>query len=276
MVSWLLWGETETRQEIMLLSHRHGFLFVHVAKTGGTSVRAALSKGRLADPLAWPMILSSRISAMTGHRIGAKLPRHAGVIAAKEMLPPECFSQLFKFAFVRNPWDRLVSAYRHFERERQDVLQSDGIGDFPCYVEFILNVAPETTVRGTLVQAMQRPQLESLVGLGGELLVDFVGRYESLHEHFAVITERVGMPTLKLPHRRASHQTKDYREYFMDRLAEEVGTHFADDIQAFQYEFDGRESNSTESVSVRPKFSGPAIAGRIDASQPPPRGGAMP
>ena len=259
----------------MLLSHRHGFLFVHVAKTGGTSVRAALSKGRWTDPLTWPLLLTSRMSRLTGHRIGAKIPRHAGVVAAKEMLPPDCFAQLFKFAFVRNPWDRLVSAYHHFQRERKDVMESEGIADFASFVEFILNVAPETTVRGTLVQAMQRPQLESLVGLGGALLVDYVGRYETLEEHFSVVTERIGLTSLKLPHRRDSKSARDYREYYTDRLAEEVGIHFADDIQAFQYEFDGNLTSRSDDVPILPKFSGPAIAGRIEATEPSPRGGAM-
>ena len=61
----------------MLLSPKHRFLFVHIAKTGGTSVRAALQGRRWADPWYWPMFLCSRFSHLSGHRIATKLPRHA-------------------------------------------------------------------------------------------------------------------------------------------------------------------------------------------------------
>ena len=71
----------------MLLSVRRRFLFVHIAKTGGTSVRAALQQGRWAEPWYWPMFLCSRFSHLSGHRIATKLPRHAKVVAAKELLP---------------------------------------------------------------------------------------------------------------------------------------------------------------------------------------------
>ena len=69
----------------MLLYVRRRFLFVHIAKTGGTSVRAALQRGRWADPWYWPMFLCSRFSHLSGHRIATKLPRHAKVVAAKEL-----------------------------------------------------------------------------------------------------------------------------------------------------------------------------------------------
>ena len=100
----------------MLLSVKYNFLFVHIAKTGGTSVRAALNRLRWKDPLYLPQFIASRLSHASGHRIASKLPRHAKIIAAKEMLPQEFFDGLFKFAFVRNPWDLQVSSWHHLRR----------------------------------------------------------------------------------------------------------------------------------------------------------------
>ena len=67
----------------MLLSHRYNFLFVHIAKTGGTSVRDALDRLRWQDPKYYPMWLCSRLSALFNHELACKLPRHAKAIAAQ-------------------------------------------------------------------------------------------------------------------------------------------------------------------------------------------------
>src|SRR5574337_782010 len=76
----------------MLLSLKYNFLFVHIAKTGGTSVRDSLRPLRFRDPWYPVQFLCSRLSALSGHRLGIKFPRHSKIIAAKEMLPEETFA----------------------------------------------------------------------------------------------------------------------------------------------------------------------------------------
>ena len=66
----------------MLLSIKYNFLFVHIAKTGGTSVRAALQPLRWRDPWYYAQFLCSRLSHLSGHRIGSKFPRHSRIVAA--------------------------------------------------------------------------------------------------------------------------------------------------------------------------------------------------
>ncbi len=122
----------------MLICHRHNFLFVHIAKTAGTSVRTTLNRLRWRDPYFVPQFICSRISSLTGHRIACKIPRHAKVIAAYEMLPREVFDGLFKFAFVRNPWDLQVSSYHHLKRERPHLV---GDRDFETFLRYKLDPA---------------------------------------------------------------------------------------------------------------------------------------
>ena len=68
----------------MLLSRRYQFLFVHIAKTGGTSVRNALQRYRWRDPYYLPQWIASKMSGITGHSLGIKLPRHCKAITAQE------------------------------------------------------------------------------------------------------------------------------------------------------------------------------------------------
>lgn len=217
----------------MLLSYRYNFLFVHIAKTGGTSVRAALAPLRWRDPLYWPAFLCSRLSHLTGHRIASKLPRHAKVIAAKEMLPHEVFEKLFKFAFVRNPWDLQVSSWHHIRRERPHLLQ--GIEDFPAFIRWKLDPArPYQYHIDTSIEL----QSDYLKDLSGKIIVDFIGHHETLQDDFNEVCRTIGIAPKQLPHKRQAKDRSDYRKYYSDEIAELVAHRFRPDIEAFGYTFD--------------------------------------
>ncbi|TCJ18383.1 sulfotransferase [Parasulfuritortus cantonensis] len=218
----------------MLLSPRFNFLFVHIAKTGGTSVRAALERVRWRDPWYWLMWPCHRMSHLTGHRLGTKFPRHAHAIAAREMLPKSFYDSLFKFAFVRNPWDLQVSSFHHIRRERPHYMQGhDNFADFLRW-----KFDPERPYQFHLDTSIES-QNDYLVDLHDNLIVDFVGRYEQLNEDFATICARIGIPCPELPHRRqATDRRKDYREYYDDETAALVAQHFGKDIERFGYRFD--------------------------------------
>lgn len=218
----------------MLLSPRYKFLFVHIAKTGGTSVRAALERVRWRDPWYWLMFPCHRLSHLTGHKLGTKFPRHSKVIAAQEMLPREFFDGLFKFAFVRNPWDLQVSSFHHIRRERPHYLQ--GRDSFADFLRWKLD--PERPYQFHIDTSIER-QSDYLIDLRGNLIVDFVGRYERLHEDFGTACQRIGIPCPALPHRRqATDRSKDYRSYYDDTTRLLVAEHFLDDIERFGYGFD--------------------------------------
>lgn len=218
----------------MLLSIKHQFLFIHIAKTGGTSVRAALARRRWTDPWYWPMFVCSRLSHLSGHRIATKLPRHAKAIAAKELLPRERFDALFKFAFVRNPWDLQVSSFHHIRRERPQHLGDHQ--DFAAFLRWKLD--PERPPQYHIDTSIEL-QTDYLIDLRGNLIVDFIGRYERLEQDFTEACTRIGIRPPKLPHRRqANDRGADYRRYYDNGTAELVAKHFAPDIERLGYRFD--------------------------------------
>ena len=217
----------------MLLSHRYNFLFVHIAKTGGTSVRSALNKYKWHHPYGGLQFVASKISHATGHKIGCKFPRHSKIIAAQEMLPQELFEQLYKFAFVRNPWDLQVSSFHHIRRERPQFM--NGISDFNEFTQWKLN--PERPYQFHLDTSIEL-QSDYLVDLHGNLLTDFVGKYETLQADFDAVCERTGIKPFLLPHKReAKDRSKKYRDYYSDRTADMVAKHFKADIDRFGYTF---------------------------------------
>src|SRR3546814_3659280 len=100
-------------------------------------MRAALKRLLWRDPLSYLQWPCHRLDHLSVQRIAAKLPRHCRAIAAQEMIPHEIYQQLFKFAFVRNPWDWQVSCFHHLLREKPEALR--GIDRFDAYLEMKLD-----------------------------------------------------------------------------------------------------------------------------------------
>jgi hypothetical protein len=180
------------------------------------------------------MFLCSRFSHLSGHRIATKLPRHAKIVAAKELLPKEWFEVLFKFAFVRNPWDLQVSSFHHIRRERPQFL--GGHEDFEGFLRWKLG--PDRPYQFHVDTSIEL-QTDYLIDLHGDIVVDFIGRYERLHDDFAEACRRIGLTDIRLPHRRqATDRAQDYRSYYDADTAELVARRFARDIELLGYAFD--------------------------------------
>ena len=215
----------------MRISYRHKFIFIHVDRTGGTSISTALDRYsfRQSDLSRLVAAALRRIGFRAGYYRWQKNPtQHVSAAFLKSRLPTKVFESYFKFAFVRNPWDWIVSLYHarlqhpvHPEYELARYL-----GDFPSYLQW-------------WVDNKRSQQKDLLVDDNNNLLVDFVGRFESLESDFKTICRRLGLK-LTLPHRNDSifRVTKDYREYFDADTRDLVAEVCADDIRLFGYSFD--------------------------------------
>lgn len=209
----------------MVISDSKNFLFVHVQKAAGSSIR------RLLEPHAvrpartpWNKV-ASRLGLQRDYR-RAYFSGHAPLRRAEALMPADRFDEIFKFAFVRNPWDRLVSWHsyvlQHPEHRRHRRIA--GLGGFEAYVEY--------EIRRDKIS-----QLAMLSDSKGRLRVDFVGRFETLHEDFEKIRERLGIEGRLVPFNVSRHES--YQSYYDPRTRERVARHWAAEIEAFGYEFDG-------------------------------------
>lgn len=198
--------------------------FVHIQKTGGESVRGALGLPRN-EP-----------------------DKHRTARERRDAIGAEAWHRGFSFAFVRNPWDRMVSWWSMIDEMRPAEYTGKEGNRFQRYVweraatfeEFVVNCT-ETIHDADGDKSIVRPQLEYLIGEDGEMLVDFVGRYERLAADFAVVAERIDRRNVALPWKnRSSHS--DYRGYYTDELAALVAARARPDLEAFGYRFDNRRA----------------------------------
>jgi hypothetical protein len=208
----------------VLLSRAHRFLFLHVYKTGGSSIRDALEPYADHPGRALWQRVRARLGLPFRTRYAA-LGAHPRAVEVRAALPAEVFEGYYKFAFVRNPWDWQVSLYHYLLQHPEHPLHSQvsRAGDFEGFLRW-------------RVHGDRWLQKECLADAGGHLLVNFVGRFENLRADFASVCHRIGVRA-RLRHLNESTHV-DYRSYYTPRTRQLVAEHWREDIQFFGYRFD--------------------------------------
>ena len=177
-------------------------VFVHIPRTGGTSITKALGiqKPRLRRHLDryGPVITF-------GHR---RLPNL--------QLPEGAFT----FSFCRNPYDRAVSMWAFSRRAK-------GQPDM-TFPEFCANLE-----NWTWGQRVRVPQAVWM----GDANPDFLGRFENLHQDFDKLCDALGMERRNLPHLNATDRGP-CREHYDERAQDIIRAYYAQDFERFGYDAD--------------------------------------
>lgn len=213
----------------MLVSYRHNFLFVHIPKTGGTSVRNALAPFGHDPSSYWQNQLLQRVGISVNVVLGGykayQFRKHARVVTAKAKLPADVYDSLFKFCFVRNTWELLVSNYNFIlsnpQHKRFSIVRKLSFADF---IDFAVS-------RGIGFQ------LDQITSPQGELMVDYIGHFKRLAADFGVVQQRLGIVAPLAHLNRTNH--RDYRTYYDRQVREKVSRIYAREIEMFGFDFDG-------------------------------------
>jgi hypothetical protein len=195
-------------------------IFIHIPKTAGTSVAQALFGG------SW----------------------HAPYFEY-ERVNPRKFRQFFKFSFVRNPWDRVVSTYFFLkkggmnEMDRRFAAENLARCDsFAAFVEFWLNE------KNIWSWTHFKPQHYFICDANLRVCMDFVGRTETLDADFHHICQRLGVVAELTWTNKGNH--RPYSEYYTDDLRERVAAVYADDIAIFGYQFNAVDNRPLCGIKV--------------------------
>ena len=150
---------------------------------------------------------------------------HISLEQVRPFMQPDAFRDYFKFAFVRNPFDRFVS-YCAFATRTQGLFDQNP----KAVMRHFLFTAPPTK------HILFQPQHIFLIGADGQPLTDFVGRVENMQSDYDAICERVGIPSTALAKANTSRR-RGYREYYDQALIEGVTRFYSRDLELFGYEF---------------------------------------
>jgi len=193
-----------------------GCIFIHVPKTAGTSI---------ADVL-----------------FGAK-SRHIPAVRYRAWDQAK-FDRYYKFCVVRNPFDRLYSAYSYLRASagdrkfRDHAWATDNLSRFDSFEAFVLALAEPPVRRSIMAYIHFRPQHHWVrLPLGTPCAMDKVGRYEALDDDYREIMGRLGRPAPELSHRRMGKRGH-YREVYTARMKDIAADLYRNDLKLFGYGFD--------------------------------------
>ncbi|HUQ36120.1 MAG TPA: sulfotransferase family 2 domain-containing protein [Aestuariivirga sp.] len=207
-----------------MISHKYKCIFVHIPKTGGTSIENCIWPApRNREDLWMGFVSSYRNKYQTGG-LQHLLARHIRLEVGGNI-----FNAYFKFAIVRNPWDKLVSQYTYL-RKRKDLQHYLGVTAETTFAQYIEAAALSDHVQLT-------PQVDFVNDENGLSIVDFIGRFETLKEDAQRIFSRIGIQNMILPHTQRSLREKDYRSYYTAETRDRVAQIYERDIALFKYKF---------------------------------------
>lgn len=213
-----------------MISDRYNFIFFHVPKAAGTSVTKALNKNLIGDV---SMNENNRALKRFLSNRGKLWPNHATCGEVKAFLKEEKYNSYFKFCFVRNPWDRLVSLY-HYTVQKEAKIYADKGLQLPQFSQDIMDAGSfENWITSEKFGTAQYFFLSN----NNQLLVDYVGRSENLQADFSYVCGLLGMPNIVLPKENVSKHKK-YQDYYNDETRQIVAKRYAKDIELFGYTFE--------------------------------------
>lgn len=215
----------------MIISFRRKFLFIHIPKTAGESVRELL--------------------LMPANGGAQFMRKHAFYMDAQAVMGNE-LEQFRVFSVVRNPYEQVVSFYEHLRKPLYmsvDEIEQKWPGahgrltphwaselamrlDFPEYVRRVY-AEPEGPHR------LMKDHCAWLVDASGSLGRVTVLRFENLVQDLGVLSQQLGLQG-SLPWRNESRARifrGQYREYYDDSSRAIISRHFAITLERFGYEF---------------------------------------
>ncbi|WP_281556610.1 sulfotransferase family 2 domain-containing protein [Thalassomonas sp. RHCl1] len=236
-----------------MISHQDKCVFVHLPKAAGQSIESVFVARHGLD---WQQRQALLLKPNSDPAQGP--PRLAHLTAQEYLdygyLTPGQFQQYFKFAFVRNPWSRLVSEYHYRRLHGDHAYQLD-------FKAFLFGHFPtpdcDDHVLGKDYYRHVLPQWRFLYDEQEQCLVDFIGKFETLQQDFSRVCQLLNIPPQTLPHKNKTlasgvkqrikqkmksifpwmEKKRHYTCFFDEESRDFVGELYKKDIELFQYRF---------------------------------------
>lgn len=215
-----------------MISHKKKFIFIHIPKCAGSSIRDFYFDTPNLD---WR---TPNYEFLYGWCPKRRI--HLQHATPKELIETGLISQeewnsYFKFAFVRNPWDRAYSDYLWIQKDRR-VKGSffnylNGIGEF----ESIMNDNTVKYYRGDHLREQVAYVLDK------DYVLDFIGKFENLTSDINKINEKINFSKVFDVHeKKNTNRFNHYSQFYTGSKKRLVDKKYFKDINNLGYSFEDK------------------------------------
>jgi len=204
----------------MPISHPFKCIFVHIPRTGGTAIEVALDlfgRHRAEDRKMLFGLYKKRENE--DYHLSTAYLQHLSLQECKRFTSDKIYNEYFKFAFVRNPWERALSAYLY-----QYTVNPRTFKEFLQHADQVFH---------------NIEQYKFIVDERNRIALNFLGRFETLEEDFKKVCGLIGHKPAVLLHvntRRHAH----YSIYYNKETKELIERRYKRDIEMFGYTFESK------------------------------------
>lgn len=220
----------------MPISYQYQCVFVHIPKNAGTSISQALDLRFNHCQIRKRFGIKSKKTWKKYHLAQIyknKVLQHLTLpnMIKINYLPFSIFQNFYKFAFVRNPWDRFISEFFYLKKDK----------NFSEY----LKIFNETSIQYILKNQDYdhvRQQVDYIQSYKN-IKMDFIGRFENLQEDWNKICDNIKfgnslkylLGQIKIDYH--TNRKKDYKNYYNSRTKKLIEKTYQQDIDTFHYTF---------------------------------------
>ena len=213
----------------MIISHRLKYAYVHVPKTGGTSIKNVLMYNKMLsyDEKGYYKGQESPDQTVCKLFTHASINEVINYLIKSNKIPDE----YFKFAFIRNPWDMMVSHYEYYKQYMSKLPYLDEVE--ARKIKAAQNSFEDFLNKFSVKWINDRILLNGVVG------VDYLAKFENIQEDSQFIFKTIlgtKYRPIQVPHNNKTIR-KPYQEYYNDRLQKYIEEQFKDIIQLGNYVF---------------------------------------
>ena len=241
----------------MPYSDSHRYIHIRVPKTGSSSVARSLRLAHL-EQGGFRELLKGKVDKefKKKHSLADLKMTNATQIqhlSARELkyIMGKKYDEYFSFSFVRNPWALVVSNYNYSHisnqpstEEMKEIIKKKGHPPLRKFHNKPFDVWLKDRAPGIIAKNLKtlfnkkygNNQLAKLCDINGEVIVNFIGRLESIDRNLPFIFGKIGLILDKVPHKNRS-TFKPYSEYYNDETRAIVAEMYALDIEKFGYKF---------------------------------------
>ncbi|HEB7613269.1 TPA: sulfotransferase family 2 domain-containing protein [Campylobacter coli] len=153
------------------------------------------------------------------------------------------FDSYFAFGFVRNPYDRIVSAYHYLKKgggnKNDETWASKNIYKYSSFEEFVLALE-DLEIQNKILNWMHfTPQYKFLCDSEKNILVNFVGKFENLEEDFKKILKILSRKDKLIHINKSLHA--NYKKYYNDAMYKIIRDIYRDDFEIFDYDLEDKK-----------------------------------